>query len=404
MVPVWSWVLAAQPVLLPTQAAGEVPAPVIAKLDELFAAEVPHVPPTRAKADGPGAAEREARASYERGLEAYRKLDLASSIQELAKAVELAESALAELVDFELLISAHVELAVAELAMKKTEEAEAQLMRALELRPKLELSIDRYPPRAVQAFEKAKKKASAKKRSRLNVSSSPGLATVEVDGIARGDSPISVELPPGRHRYVIEKSDYLAERSVVTIAKAEESVEITLAPDVVPRVRAVIAESVRGNASIEEGIAAATELAAALGASEVLVPAIAADGDGHAVALARVSGGKRTSLTWARIDRDLRSALDAVRALAAGKPGPSIARIDPARSLAGLAPAPAKVAEVEPALPAEEEGSSALWWALGIGAVVLAAAGGTTAYLLSRDEDGAGGDNIVIVFPNPGSN
>jgi hypothetical protein len=396
----------ARVVLLPIQPVDEIPARVTQKLDELLAAEIESVPHSGGKPVGPSAAEKEAKLARDRGLESYRALQFAASIEQLRQATELLEGALDRIADFELLVAAHVDLAVAQLGAKQNEAAEASLARALQLRPELALSMDQYPPRVIQTFDKVRKKILAKKKVRVSVSSSPGFAKVEVDGLARGDTPLNLELLPGRHRWVVEKEGHLPVRGIVPLATKEESVEVTLAEDPIPRAKAIIAGAVKSGAPIDEGLAAAGELAAALGVEEVLVPALATEGDGYLLALARIAGGARTELLWARTDRDLSDANDAIRELAAGKSGPPSTRIDPARSLAGLGPMVAKEQPIAVETPVTEpESSNAVWWWVGIGgAVVIAAAAGTTAYFLTRPDDPGDRDNIFVVIPNPGSN
>jgi hypothetical protein len=400
----WAAQTPARVVLLPIQPVDEIPARVSQKLDELLAAEIQSLPTDAPKLSAT-AAELEAQAAYDRGLASYRALEFPAAIKSITKATGILEGALERLSDVDMLVNALIDLAVAQLGAKQNDAAEASLARVVELRPELALSIEKYPPRVIQTFDKVKKKVGAKKKVRLSVSSSPGFAKLEVDGIARGDTPLNLELLPGRHRWVVSKEGHLPASGTVALGIKEESVEVTLVEDPIPRAKGIIAAAVKGAATTEEGLQAARELGSAFGAEEVLVPVLAREGEAYLLALARIAAGKRTALVWATIDRDLVRAHEAIRELSAGRIAPPSARIDPSRSLAGIIAVTAEP-PITAAKPIEEEESSnAIWWWVGIGgAVVVAAAAGTTAYFLTRPDEPGQQDNIFVTTPNPGSN
>ena len=77
----------------------------------------------------------------------------------------------------------------------RREQALAALGKALELRPRLRLSPDRFKPELVALLEQARRSLPGT----LEITTNRVRARVLVDGKARGDAPLLIRLPAGRH-------------------------------------------------------------------------------------------------------------------------------------------------------------------------------------------------------------
>lgn len=65
----------------------------------------------------------------------------------------------------------------------------------------------------------------------IALSSSPAPATVSIDTVARGDTPLSVELEPGGHRLLFEASGFLTvEQELIVVAGQSRTLAVTLEP------------------------------------------------------------------------------------------------------------------------------------------------------------------------------
>ncbi|HWB77776.1 MAG TPA: PEGA domain-containing protein [Nannocystaceae bacterium] len=77
---------------------------------------------------------------------------------------------------------------------------------------------------------------------RMTIESRPSGATIVVDGVARGRTPATIELTPGRHELALERSGYgRVQRNVATVADVREtwSVELVQRETRRPRARAM---------------------------------------------------------------------------------------------------------------------------------------------------------------------
>jgi hypothetical protein len=66
---------------------------------------------------------------------------------------------------------------------------------------------------------------------RVTIESRPSGATIIVDGVARGHTPATIELAPGRHELALERSGYgRVQRRVATVADVRETWSVELVP------------------------------------------------------------------------------------------------------------------------------------------------------------------------------
>jgi tetratricopeptide (TPR) repeat protein len=169
-----------------------------------FAAETPAAAPTPASTDTPEQHRALAKAKYEQGVEAYRAERYADAVRLFLEADAISPSAA---------LSYNIARAYEKLS------DDAQTLRwyrnYLRLNPRASNAAD------VQRFVQTLSAALAKKGiQQLTVLSAPAGATVAIDGSPLGVTPLTVELPPGRHSALLSLRGYSDAPADFTLAAA----------------------------------------------------------------------------------------------------------------------------------------------------------------------------------------
>lgn len=146
---------------------------------------------------GPG------RADLNEGKVLYERAEFEGAIPVLGEAVEKLQDGLAGATDSKDLIEALILLGMAHASTGDAEQARKTFKAVVTLDPARELDQVNYPPRMVSLFNEVRGQVRAAPAARLVVQAPEDGARVYVDGIDRGQAPVTVEgLPPGTH-YVL---------------------------------------------------------------------------------------------------------------------------------------------------------------------------------------------------------
>jgi hypothetical protein len=228
-------------------------------------------------------------------------------------------------------------------------------------------------------------------RATLTVSSSPPLASVTLDGVARGETPLALGgLLPGRHVLRVDAADHETYSRLVDVPAEGAAMTLELAPLTAQEALRALDAELHGAGDRAALITRAAALARAANAGAVIVGALVPFGDTFVVTAARVLPDGTASVAWTAVDATLLKALPAAGALAgalleqtgpifadAGVVAPA-AKLDFERLLLGvsLAPvAPPAVAKPEEPVPVYRR-----WWFWTGAGALLAGAGAASGY------------------------
>jgi len=182
---------------------------------------------TKARGDDP---RQGARQALDRARQDYRKLRFAEAASALARAqADLAAAACNES-DFDLLRRLALEQGISLLVLGKHSEAYEAFAIALRLGHQGP-EPGQHPPEVEQKIRLVRDELAGAPRVGLTIKTEPGGCEVQVDGKARGRSPVTLQLAPGPHHVRIEQAGLKARAIFHSLAPGKsDQLEIFLKP------------------------------------------------------------------------------------------------------------------------------------------------------------------------------
>lgn len=143
------------------------------------------------------------------GKEEIDKKRFQDAVQTFRSAVELYEANFAELVDYDKLVDAHLNMAVAYFGAGYEDNGADALQQVVSLRPDVTVDKKTHSPSFIAALEKVQKKFSSYKPGTTTITSTPAGAKVFIDGVLRGQAPVTVkDLQKGDHYVQVRMDGY----------------------------------------------------------------------------------------------------------------------------------------------------------------------------------------------------
>ena len=259
----------------------------------------------------------------------------------------------------------------------KEADADQALLALASTMPKAIPDPGMTPPKIAQRHQQLLEELKAKPRASIEITSSPTGADVVVDGAAQGKTPLVVrDLLPGTHFVGIAGEGARAEKKLTVNAGASGRVDEKIGDP-----RAVAARELREllkNPATEDVILAKAKDVG----DDVIIGAIAADGDTALLVVARVKSGNLL-VAGARIDKKnpaKQRAAQLVDALLNAKTDwiGSPAKATPATVLASGVPKDKPVVVVgppPPPPPSDGDSDTGTWVIVGVGAAAVALVG-----------------------------
>lgn len=310
---------------------------------------------------------------------AYASLRFGVANEALRKARQLLRNNATTLASLDALVDAHLWRAAVLKAQGRGPQSDDELTSAALLAPQRKLDAATYPPDIVSAFGRVQADVRALPTASLSIKSTPPGAVVEVDALMRGRTPVSLQrLPRGEHLLVLRRTGHAMYAAWFT-AQSDEIAPMEIFLDPHPtfsRLAAAPGETVEPYAKPAD---AARE-------GRLILATASALGSRLGVRVFVRSGGKWRGPVDAVGDPPDYAA--AARAVAEIWRSPAAAAGDvrsyvPLWKLQPAATAPASVAAAPP--PPQPPGKP--WYGrpwVWIGAAVLLAGAGTTAYFVTR--------------------
>lgn len=176
-----------------------------------------------------------ARSLLQGGEELFLTFRFAPAAASLAEAAGLFTAALAELRahDLEALYRARLLEGVAWLEAGQADAAIGAFEKLITIRPEFEPDPAEVPPRGREFFRQARVRVRAEGLAAVSIRSTPPGASVILDGIPRGSTPIDIvyNLPPGNHGVRLVLAGYQQHTQELSItAQGENKVSVQLIP------------------------------------------------------------------------------------------------------------------------------------------------------------------------------
>lgn len=146
------------------------------------------------------------------------------------QALELLQRARGCTTDPALLGRIYLRLGVAHAVVENNDEARAAFRAALSLDPEQALDPAGLKDAIVELFRAVRRET----RGRLRVRADRDFAEVLVDGKSRGQTPLEIELPVGRHRVEVRAGGASEVKEIVVRLDREQAIAARLGPDVLP--------------------------------------------------------------------------------------------------------------------------------------------------------------------------
>jgi hypothetical protein len=167
-------------------------------------------------------------------LEKKKRQEAATVLQ---AAVDLYRDNYVDLVDYDKLVDAYVQVAEAYFHLGYDDNGREALTRVVSLRPTVTVDRRLQHKKLVDALDKLLAEQEGHKSGELSISSSPAGARVFVDGVLRGNSPVTINnLRKGEHYVQIRMDGYKPHAQVVRAPMGDQrdSVAAILEADVKP--------------------------------------------------------------------------------------------------------------------------------------------------------------------------
>lgn len=198
-----------------------------------------------------------------KGREELFNLAVEEAVETFQSARVIYRRHLAWLQDPERLIAALMGLAEALAAAGETDSAGMAYREVLVLSPDYEPDPGQVPTKLRSLFEQTRQDVSQEQAGQLSVAVSPRAATVVLDGLTAGKTPlIKGDLPPGLHMVRIQKDGFASLRKVIVVVSGETArVEGELEPHRIPTLIRQLRASLGKPAGRAESLRIAKDLA-----------------------------------------------------------------------------------------------------------------------------------------------
>lgn len=305
------------------------------------------------------------------------------------KLVAALEGRLVEVGGVTALLEARLSLANAYLASDEPILARAELDVVARMRPALSVDLRRWPPNLVEAVDAAKARAAAEPAAELSLKVEPAGAVVFVDGLRVGTSPGNVQLRRGTHLVWTGAPAHKADVRVISLEAGSRTVHdvALVAEPLDASLRALRAELFVGGRK-NSALAAAQALRKELGASGVLVTALASGPDAPVLLAALVDdNGARAGAASLSTDAQA-AALVALLVAAPPAAPPEVRLTDAAKEVFALDFGAHLLGAVPAAAEQDDGGSlfaSPIFWGA-VGGTVLLTASAVAAVVLLQPE------------------
>ncbi|GMV38564.1 MAG: hypothetical protein AMXMBFR64_02800 [Myxococcales bacterium] len=143
------------------------------------------------------------------GKEEIDKKLFKEAVKTFQSAIELYQGNFAQLVDYDKLVDAHLNMAVAYFGAGYEDNGADALQQVVSLRPNVTVDRKTHSPAFVSALEKVQKKFSTYKPGTTTITATPAGAKVYIDGVLRGPAPVTVkDLQKGEHYVQVRQDGY----------------------------------------------------------------------------------------------------------------------------------------------------------------------------------------------------
>lgn len=143
------------------------------------------------------------------GKEELDKKLFKEAVQTFRSAIELYQANFAQLVDYDKLVDAHLNMAVAYFGAGYDDNGADALQQVVSLRPTVTIDRKVHTPAFIESLERVQKKFSNYKPGSTTITATPAGAKVFVDGILRGPAPVTVkDLQKGEHYVQIRQDGF----------------------------------------------------------------------------------------------------------------------------------------------------------------------------------------------------
>jgi len=139
---------------------------------------------------------------------AYQFLNIEKAGKALKKAKKILDDVDSSLVDSDAALKLYLLDAQVMLLAQNKRAALKSMERALSISPDLRITEEHYPPDVVEVFNKARAGLSGARIGKVKIKSRPQGALVYIDGVDRGNTPLSLNLLPGDYGMAIVKPGY----------------------------------------------------------------------------------------------------------------------------------------------------------------------------------------------------
>ncbi len=257
-----------------------------------------------------------AQAALDRGKEHYLEFELQAAHEALVEAVERFEPLIVSPEELPSLLEALAYLGDVRLNLEDEEGAREAFMQVLLRRPDHRLDSGIHPPRVLDAFETARAEAGRLARGNLVVSSSPPLARVTVDGLPRGETPVTVEdLVVGPHLVIVEAPEHRVWAQNVEITAEGTELALRLEPTRTGELLDALAEEAGEENTLETLVPIAAEVAKSAEVEATALLGLRVLRDQHYLAMALVDQERGARVVWTVVDDDFLRAREVVRTL-----------------------------------------------------------------------------------------
>jgi tetratricopeptide (TPR) repeat protein len=160
----------------------------------------------------------EAEALYKEAIAKYDDLDMPGAIQKAEKAMEKLELGVAYVDDMTLAVKILHLIGVCHTLNGDLNASSEAFLRAYSINPNMKLDTNLYPPDVVDVFDAVSQDASQVGTGSISVKSSPKGASVYLDGMPMGVTPVTIDnIIVGKHMVKLSKPGYQYFGSVLNV-------------------------------------------------------------------------------------------------------------------------------------------------------------------------------------------
>jgi len=322
----------------------------------------------------------------------YQFLEVDKAQQKLDSAQSRVSEVREQLTSPQLLVELSLLQALVALVRGERAEAVDSFGQACSVDPAFEITEEEYPPDVVEAFREGRERVAGASKGVLDLTSSPEICQVFIDGVRRGRTPLRLELPPGEHLVRLQRRGCRAAAVEVAI-KPGKTVERRIVLDLRWDEDQLDELDVTGDptsATVEVRRDLAG-FARRLGAEFLLLAARNTEDQGSRAWLFSAEGARFWTRSWAFSGGGMfdegelaHASRDVAMALVAGLPADDKPEREP---LVEREPGPgAGFGPTADGVEEDREWYRTWWFWTIVGGVVVGAAAGVTAGVLTQDD------------------